>query len=1761
MGTLGTCTVTGTRAITVNAVPTLTITPVSSGICAGSNTNITASGTSTTYSWSPSASLSASTGATVTATPASTTTYTVVGSLGTCTVTGTQAITVNAVPILTVTPVSASICNGSNTNITASGASTYSWSPATNLSATTGATVTCSATATRTYTVTGTSGSGCVGTATQTITVNAIPVLTVTPVSAAICAGGNTNITASGASTYSWSPATNLSATTGATVNCSTTATRTYTVTGTSAAGCTGTASQTITVNAVPVLTVTPVASTICNGGSTNITASGATTYSWSPATGLTTTTGATVSCHATATTTYTVTGTNAAGCTGTANQTITVNPVPVLTVTPVASTICNGSSTSITASGASTYSWSPATNLSATTGATVTCSTTSTRTYTVTGTSAAGCTATASQAITVTARPTVASITPSATFVFVGSSVTFTAGTASGTGSLVSYNWSGPNAYSTTGTATTAVLTPTTTAAGGVYSLSVTYSNGCTSPTVVTSPSVTVSAAAPVITGVSPNKAAPGATVTITGTNFNATAANNIVYFGATAATVSSASATSLSVVVPTGATVAPVTVLNTTGGLTGYEDSTFTPLYTNSYFKNDTLNFKNYITLTTTTANSTPYTGAIGDIDGDGKPDLVVNNKDSNTISVFRNTSTSGSLTAGSFTLYSKLSLAGSPYNVKLADIDGDGKLDIVAALSSSIYVEVFRNTTTTTGVPTFATRSDINAGTVSAVLAITDFDGDGKTDIAVSLPAGSGVGILPNHSVPGTISFGSLVGVAAGSVPSGVCFADLDGDGKPDLATVNSGFTGSSYGGSTASVYRNTSTAGSISFASAATLTTGSGPIDIAAADIDGDGKKDLIVTNINDATFSVFRNVATSGSLTSSSFSTRVNFTTGTGTTGVAVGDLNGDGKMDVVISNGLANTISMYRNTASSGSISSSSFATRLDFTTGTTPATVTIGDLDGDGYPDVVAGNSGSNSVTILRNYPLPYIAPLSGTDTACFGGGTTTISDVTTGGTWSLSNTTLATVNATTGVVTGLVAGTDTLTYTVVAGNDTNFISTPIVIKGLPYLSPVTGTTSICASTTSTLSDSVSGGTWSSSNTAVATVSGGVVYGVSLGASVISYSLANSCGTQYATDSFFVKAMQWVGGTAGHETDWNTAANWACGTVPGAGDDVSIPAGTHYLPLIATSASGTTRALFVDTATHITLNNFAVLNVKGDITIKGAILGTGVTSLDGTNPQNINGIASIENLDLNNGSGATISSGASATVNNTLSISYGTLVTNDSLILNSSDSETARIASLPSSASVITGNVKTMQYIEGGYRRFRFWSHPFSTNIDLSQIENYIDVTGAGGSANGFTDTRTNSPSAFWYTPIYGNSGLSYDPGWRAYTSAYGTVDSNRIHPYQGIRLFVRGLKGEGLDGNPYTPSPVTIGMWGPVNQGSLVVHMQKGTSAGQDYNQLGNPYPSPVDIGTIIYNAKAAGNITGGGFFVWNAQIGAAGQFQMIPIGTGSAAPYYLQAYNAFQVRAAHNNDTLNFTESNKASAPSVNLMKALPEYVSLTVYDANYHPWDMFYMRFTNDATDGEDNNDAVKPSGADFNFYSISTDSAKLALDARPYTNGKVIPMGITSAYTQDFIIKAEGMAVPAGGKLYLHDKLLKQYVLLQEGTEYRFTITADKATQGNERFELNLNPTDVAAPVAKTGLQVAMLPNPATDEVAINFSQPTAEKTIIRVLDLSGVCVFTENLGMKQNGSVTVPLSSMASGIYIVELTSGSQKVSQRLIKE
>jgi len=335
-----------------NADAGLTIVGSANTICSGQSINLTASG-ATNYLWSTGATSSS-----ITINPNINTTYSVTTTYSAnCVETKTVSVTVNQTPTVAVN--SATICSGTNANIIASGATSYSWDNGATTSS-----ISVSPNANTNYTVTGLTN-GCSDTKTLSVTVNQTPTVAVN--SATICSGTNATIIASGATSYSW----DSGATTNS-ISVSPNSNTNYTVTGLTN-GCSDTKTLSVTVNQTPTVAVN--STTICSGTNASIIASGATSYSWDS--GATTNS---ISVSPNSNTNYTVTGlTN--GCSDTKTVSVTVNQTPTVAVN--SATICSGNSFTINPYGAATYSYSNGSPI---------VSPLNTSTYTVTGSSIENC-------------------------------------------------------------------------------------------------------------------------------------------------------------------------------------------------------------------------------------------------------------------------------------------------------------------------------------------------------------------------------------------------------------------------------------------------------------------------------------------------------------------------------------------------------------------------------------------------------------------------------------------------------------------------------------------------------------------------------------------------------------------------------------------------------------------------------------------------------------------------------------------------------------------------------------------------------------------------------------------------------------------------------------------------------------------------------------------------------------------------------------------------------------------------------------------------------------------------------------------------------------------------------------------------------------------------------------------------------------------------------------------------------------------------
>ena len=561
---------------------------------------------------------------------------------------------------------------------------------------------------------------------------------------------------------------------------------------------------------------------------------------------------------------------------------------------------------------------------------------------------------------LTITSSSPVITQQPSNQVAVVGTTAQFSVA-AIGTKPFL-YQWTFNQANITNATNATLILNNVQLTNAGTYAVMISNIIGSTTSS---NANLTVYAV-PIITSFSPAAGAAGSSVTISGLNFSPAAGSNTVYFGAVKATVVSASPTNLVVTVPAGATYAPIT--ETVNGLTAYADGPFLPVFPSG----GTLGSSSFVgPVNLAAAGNGPAKVVVGDLDGDGKSDVVVANVYDGSIWIYRNISTNGALTAGSFAPPVILTIGGgtdSTWGLALADLDGDGRLDIVVANRNLNMVSIFQNFSTLGNLTTnsFGARVDLPVAGTPFGVAVADVDGDGRPDIITANQSSNTVSVLRNIGTGGIIttnSFAAPINFAVGSGPAHMAIADLDGDGKSDVVTI----TGDN--NNPISVLRNISTVGNIAFAPTVNFPGLLSSLDVAIGDLDGDGKPDLVVGSFNNGqAVSIYRNTSTPGSITTNSFAPHVDFAVGGWGNTVAIGDLDGDGKPDVVVLVQLPNHLSLFRNISSVGSITTSSFASRVDLATGNNPNGIAIGDLDGDGRPDLVFGNTYDNTVSIYLN-------------------------------------------------------------------------------------------------------------------------------------------------------------------------------------------------------------------------------------------------------------------------------------------------------------------------------------------------------------------------------------------------------------------------------------------------------------------------------------------------------------------------------------------------------------------------------------------------------------------------------------------------------------------------------------------------------------------------------------------------------------------------------------------------------------------------
>jgi hypothetical protein len=353
--------------------------------------------------------------------------------------------------------------------------------------------------------------------------------------------------------------------------------------------------------------------------------------------------------------------------------------------------------------------------------------------------------------------------------------------------------------------------------------------------------------------------------------------------------------------------------------------------------------------------TVGNEPYSVVAVDINNNSNLDLITANSANGTLTVLTNNG------GGIFSSNATLQTGSGAFFLASADINGDGRPDLISAGDSDDSLSIFTNN----AKGGFGSYATVNVGGNPTCVAPVEINNDGEVSLAVT---GDDLLLFTNN---GSGVFGPNATLAVNNDPRFVLAADLNGDHFPDLVCINgqSGKQGDPDG--TLLVLLNNGNGG---YVSNATYEVGENPKSVVAADVNGDGKPDLICANEGSDTLTVLTNNGSGG------FGSNATYNVGINPISVVAADINGDGKPDLITANYSANsdvsTLTMLTNNGSGGFGPYASITTDSQFDDNSSPTFITAADVNSDGKPDLLVTTL-SGTLTVLINtivFPQPSV-------------------------------------------------------------------------------------------------------------------------------------------------------------------------------------------------------------------------------------------------------------------------------------------------------------------------------------------------------------------------------------------------------------------------------------------------------------------------------------------------------------------------------------------------------------------------------------------------------------------------------------------------------------------------------------------------------------------------------------------------------------------------------------------------------------------
>jgi len=493
------------------------------------------------------------------------------------------------------------------------------------------------------------------------------------------------------------------------------------------------------------------------------------------------------------------------------------------------------------------------------------------------------------------------------------------------------------------------------------------------------------------------------------------------------------------------------------------------------------------------------------------------------------------------------------------------------------------------------------------------------------------------------------------------------------------------------------------------------------------------------------------------------------------------------------------------------------------------------------------------------------------------------------------------------------------------------------------------------------------------------------------------------------------------------------------------------------------TTITGTTN--FIDANSKIEIGSHT-------LTISDAVIGTplivgsqnsnlviegtgtiGTINFDQTTPGTSN---VLNNLTINR-NGATITLGNALNISNlggSVNLTSGTLATGGNLTLLSTFTGTARIGTITSGVSDLTGNITAQRYMQSGGIDYRGWRTmgAITSNFNVNQLTDDIFVTGPGGAANGFDANGTNS-SVMYYEEDFNAIG---GRGWKSIPNTLTTFSAG-----QGILVFYRGDRTQttSITTSSVIPNATTIDIVGPINIGDVVVNLKYNDDADggteDGWNFISNPYPSQIHWGNVTKDVSVDDNIA-----VLNPLTN-----NYVTLGLTDFIP----SHQGFFVKANATSQSVTFEENNKVNNGSVPYFKTKINPFTIKMYEDSVK-YDVALLKF--DATANKNyvfKEDALKMTNTRVNLGYVTPNGKTVQVNTIPNLSINTTDtffIKTTSIKNGTHWLTFEDKAIlPANKNVYLIDGFNNNIIDVKTANNYSFTINNSNSTTYGNRFKL------------------------------------------------------------------------------------------------